>query len=223
MTNTNEIKTLSPTDLFNKYSLKVSESDLNRLYSMNSALNGSKDEGHLQIQSVQELVKDSAIKMDILPANGKPSNAQALSFNDFQRKIDDKIVGFEAAAKRKASPEELRRILQEVEMDKVYRPRTFLSDKEVPTVSIGASDMADAYVMVGSEKVTVSKIPASQRALIYSALRPSVDQMISTFKTTQGRDPNASERKKIMDDVANRQPITEQKIAEYWVRGGRQR
>jgi uncharacterized protein with ACT and thioredoxin-like domain len=133
------------------------------------------------------------VKLDILPANGKPSTAQATSFNDFQRKIDDKIVGFEAAAKRKASPEELRRILQEVELDKVYRPRTFLSDKEVPTVSLGASDMADAYVTVGSERITISTIPAGQRSLIIPALRAA------------GR------------------PVTEQNIADFWVRGGKKR
>jgi len=195
MTNQDEIKTLSPTQLFNKYSLKVSESDLNRLYSMNAALNGSKDENHLQIQSVQELVKDSAVKLDILPATGKPSSSQENSFNDFQRRVDEKIVGFESTlqGKRKASPEELRRILQEVEMDKVYRPRTLLSDKEVPLVSLGASDMSDAYVLVGSEKITVSSIPASQRSLIIPALR------------------------------AAGKPVTEQNIADFWVRGGKKR
>lgn len=196
MTNTQELKSMTPTEIYNKYRLKLDDSHLDRLYAMNAALNGSKDEQHLSIMSTSEMVKNSAVKMGILPASGKPNDSQNKAFDDFQNQIDTRVAAYESTnlqGKRKASQEELKKILQDVEMDKVYQRRTLLPNKEVPLITVPPGDLGNAYVKVGEEEIQISSIPASQRALIIPALRRA------------GK------------------PVTEQNIADFWVRGGKKK
>lgn len=197
MTNQQDLKSMTPTEIYNKYSLKLDEPHLEKLYAINAALNGSKDEQHLSIYSTSEMVKDSAVRMAILPATGKPSDTQSKDFNQFQMALDAKIAAFEQGdlgGKRKASQQELKKILQEVEMDKVYKSRTAWVDKaDVPMITMKPEDYAKAYVKVGDEEISIATIPPTQRALIIPALRRAG------------------------------QPITEQNIANYWVRGGKKK
>lgn len=197
MTNQQDLKALTPTEIYNRYSMKLDESHLEKLYAVNAALNGSKDEQHLSILSTSEMVKDSATRMGILPTTGKPSESQATNFNQFQFQLDAKIAAFEAndlGGKRKASQQELKKILQDVEMDKVYRARSGWWDKtDVPLVTMKPEDMGKAYVKVGEEEIYLATIPPTQRAQIIPALRKA------------GK------------------PITEQNIADYWVRGGKKK
>lgn len=196
MTNQQELKAMTPTEIYNRYRLKLDDSHLDRLYAMNAALNGSKDEQHLSIMSTSEMVKNSAVKMNILPGSGKPSDSQNKAFDEFQNQIDARVATFEATnlqGKRKANQEELKKILQDVEMDKVYQRRTLLPNKEVPLISVPANEMGNAYVKVGEEEIQISSIPAAQRALIIPALRRA------------GK------------------PATEQNIADFWVRGGKKK
>lgn len=196
LTNQQELKAMTPTEIYNRYRLKLDDSHLDRLYAMNAALNGSKDEQHLSIMSNTEMVKNSAVKMNILPASGKPSDSQSRAFDDFQSQIDARVASYESTnlqGKRKANQEELKKILQEVEMDKVYQRRTLFPNKEVPLISVPASEMSSAYVKIGEEEIPIASIPASQRALIIPALR------------------------------AAGKPATEQNIADFWVRGGKRK
>lgn len=196
MSNPQELKSMTPTDIYNKYRLRLDDSHLDRLYAMNAALNGSKDEQHLSILSTSDMVKNSAVRMNLLPASGKASESQAKAFDDFQNQIDGRVATYEATVlqgKRKANQEELKKILQEVEMDKVYQRRTLLPNKEVPLISVPASEMGSVYVNIGNEEIPVASIPAAQRALIIPALRRA------------GK------------------PATEQNIADFWVRGGKKK
>lgn len=197
MTNQSELKTMTPTEIFNKYSMKLDEPHLEKLYAINAALNGSKDEQHLSIFSTAEMVKDSATRMGILPATGKPNDSQVNSFNQFQLQLDARIAAYEAnelGGKRKASQQELKKILQEVEIDKVYRSRSMWPDKsDVPLITVKPNEMDQTYVIVNGEEIYSSTIPASQRSQIIPALKKA------------GR------------------PVTEQNIADYWVRGGKKK
>lgn len=197
MTNQQELKHMTPTEIYNKYSLKLDDSHLEKLYAIHSALNGSKDEQHLSIFSTAEMVKDSAVRMNILPASGKASDDQAKNFNEFQLRLDARIAAYEAnelGGKRKASQQELKKILQEVEMDKVYRSRTMWPDKsDVPMITVKPEEMDKTYVTINGEDIYSSSIPPTQRAQIIPALRKA------------GK------------------PITEANIADYWVRGGKKK
>lgn len=197
MTNQHDLKSMTPTEIYNKFSLKLDEPHLEKLYGINAALNGSKDEQHLSIYSTAEMVKDSAVRMGILPASGKASDSEATNFNQFQLALDAKIAAFEASdlgGKRKASQQELKKILQEVEMDKVYRSRTAWPDKSnVPMITVKPEEMEKTYVTINGEDIYSATIPTSQRAQIIPALRKA------------GK------------------PITESNIADYWVRGGKKK
>lgn len=197
MTNMQDLKAMTPTDIYNRYRLKLDDQHLDKLYSINAALNGSKDEQHLSIMTNAEMVNDSAVRMAILPATGKPSESQKKSFNDFQSQIDARVSTFEATnlqGKRKANQEELKKILQQVEMDKVYMSRSAWWDKsDVPMMTVKPEEMKKAYVMVNNEEIYLTSIPAGQRALIIPALRSAG------------------------------LPVTEKNIASYWVRNGKKK
>lgn len=196
MTNQQNLKAMTPTEIYNKYSLKLDESHLEKLYAIHSALNGSKDEQHLQIMGTTELVKDSATRMGILPASGKPSDKQASDFNDFQTKLDARIAMYEQneLKGKKANNQDLKKILQELEMDRVYRSRSMWPDKsDVPMITVKPDEMDKTYVTINGEDIYSATIPPSQRAQIIPALRKA------------GK------------------PITESNIADYWVRGGKKK
>jgi hypothetical protein len=197
LTNQQELKGMTPNEIFSKYRLSLDDQHLEKAYAINAALNGSKDEQHMSIYSNAEMVKDSAVRLGVLPASGKANDTQAKGFNEYQMAIDAKIAAYESGelgGKRKASQQELKKILQEVEMDKVYKSRSGWFDKsDVPMATLKRDDMDKAYVSVGNEEIYVATIPPAQRALIIPALR------------------------------AAGQPITEQNIATYWVRGGKKK
>ena len=196
MTNQQALKTMTPTEIYNKYSLKLDEPHLEKLYAINAALNGSKDEQHLQIIGTTEMVKDSATRLGILPASGKPSDKQATEFNEFQAKLDARVALYEQneLKGKKASNQDLKKILQELEMDKVYKSRSAWFDKsDVPMITVKPNELDQTYVIINGEEIYSHTIPATQRAQIIPALKKA------------GK------------------PVTESNIADYWVRGGKKK
>lgn len=191
-----ELKAMTPTEFFNRFRTKLDDHHLEQGYAMINALNGSKEDQHLQIFNANEMVKSSAVQLGIMPATGKPSESQAKDFDTFQAKVDDRVRVYEATVlqgKRKATTEDLKKILDEVAIDKVYERRTFMPNKEVPLVTMKPDDMTNAYVKIGGEEIPVASIPMTQRSLIIPALK------------------------------AAGKPVTEQNIADYWVRGGKKK
>lgn len=203
MTNMDALKTMTPTQIYNKFSMKLDESHLEKLYAINAAQNGSKDEQHLSIFSNQEMVKNSAISLGILPTKGDGDETQKANFWKFQSAVDAKISAFEATdlgGKRKASQQELKKILQEVEMDKVYKPE-WGRDPQKSVMAMKPDDLKDAYVVVTdinkqtrrSEQIEVPivAVPPDVRSAIVSKLQK------------------------------RKMPVTEQSIVQLWVSGGR--
>lgn len=148
------------------------------------------------IMSNDDAIKGSAVRLGILPATGKPNDDQALGFINYQSVIAERVRAFETTelqGRRDATPEEVRKIVQQVEIDRVYKPRTLLPDKQVPLVNVKPEDLKDIYVKVDNEEIHIASIPMEQRVLIIQALR------------------------------AANLPINEQSIATYWVRGGKKK
>lgn len=203
MTNMQDLKHMTPTEIYNKYSLKLDESHLEKLYSIHSALNGSKDEQHLSIMSNTEMVSNSAKTLGILPQTGKPSDKQDAQFQQFQSAVDARVAAYEATelkGQRKASQNELKKILQEVEMDKVYKSE-WGRDPQKPVMSMKPEDMKDAYVVVTDINKQTRK--AEQIEVPVVAVPPDV-------------------RAAIVGKLHKRKmPVTEQSIVQLWVSGGR--
>lgn len=203
MTNMQDLKAMTPTEIYNKYSLKLDEAHLEKLYGINSALNGSKDEQHLSIMSNTEMVSNSAKTLGILPQTGKPSDKQDAQFQQFQSAVDARVAAYEAGelgGKRKASQSELKKILQEVEMDKVYKSE-WGRDPQKSVVSMKPEDMKDAYVVVN--EVNAQTRRAQQIEVPVAAVPPDV-------------------RAAIIGKLHKRKmPVSEQAIVQLWVSGGR--
>lgn len=150
------------------------------------------------IIGTEDLIKGSATKLGILPATGKPNSNQALGFINYQRAVADKVNTFEATelqGRRKASPEEVRRIVQQMELDQVYVDQIG-PDKKKSTYSLTPQEMINAYVGVMENgkpvDVAISMVPPGQRKAIMDALK-----------------------------VAG-EAVNEQNIVQWWVDHGRQ-
>ena len=152
----------------------------------------------MQFFTENEVVQKAAVEFGIIPNDGKkPVGDNAVKLTNFEREVQRQVRAFEATTlqgKRAASIDELQVIVDRIGKDKVYVDVVGF-DPQIPSIAVNQKDLGKTYVTVGSkkEKVYLNSIPPGQRAEIGAALR------------RQGV------------------PITQQAIADLWVRGGRKR
>lgn len=188
------IAKMTPTEFYARYRNVLDDAHLEKGYALIAEANNAASDKHLEILSTDNRMKQAAIQAGILPADGKADEDQAKQFAQFQQSIDTRVRQFERSdlqGKRKANSEELQRIIDSTLMDKAFVPRMLWSDSTRPVALMSTEDQARAYVTVDGEDITLSSIPVSQRALITSKLQ------------------------------ARGLPITEQAIADLWVRAGK--
>lgn len=95
---------------------------------------------------------------------------------------------------RPITQDQRRALLREILDNRVRTSVNWWPDGDaVPVSMLDQNELESAYVQVGTEQIFLVDIPAGQRELIISSLR------------------------------SNGQPVSEQRIAELWVQGGRQR
>lgn len=141
----------------------------------------------------EDMIKGSAKKLGIIPATGKPNDSQSLAYIDYERAVAQKVKAFETTelqGRRQATPDERLKIVQQMELDKVYT-NNFGPDKQKSTFTLTPQEMVNAYVKVGDEEIQLSQIPATQRALIIQALRtagrPVNEQNIADYWVRGGK------------------------------------
>lgn len=189
-----ELAKMSPSDFYARYRNVLDDAHLEKGYALLAEANNTANDKHLEILTTDNRMKQAAIQASILPAEGKPNEDQAKQFAQFQQTIDMRVRQFERndlQGKRKATSEELQRIIDATLLDKAFTPRMLWTDSAKPVALMTPEDQARAYVTVEGEDVALSSIPVTQRALITSKLQ------------------------------ARGLPITEQSIAELWVRAGK--
>jgi hypothetical protein len=185
--------------LWTKIGINNTNSLLQKWDSLQNKVEGS------NIIGTEDLIKGSAIKLGILPATGKPNNDQALAFINYQRAVAEKVNSFEATellGRKQASPDQVRRIVQQMEIDKVY-VEGFFSNKQKSTFTITPQEMPKAYVNVleggKSVEVPVSLVPPGQRKAIMDALKvagePVNEQTIVQWWVDHGRKPDPTPKK----------------------------
>jgi soluble lytic murein transglycosylase len=187
---------MTPTDFYAKYRNVLDDAHLEKGYALLAEANNTATDKHLEILTVDNRMKQAAIGAGILPADGKPDEEQSLQFAQFQQTIDMKVRQFEQTdlqGKRKANSQELQNIVDTTLMDKAFVAESFWPDNAKPLSLMTPQEQAVSYVNVGDEEIAVTSIPVSQRALIVSKLQ------------------------------ARGLPVTEQAIAELWVRAGKQK
>lgn len=188
---------MSPIEFYEQFRPYLDDAHLEKGYALLATAQGEPTDKHLEIISTATRVKHGAMEAGIIPANGSPSKSQEKEFAEYQRVVDEKVRQFERMdlqGKRRANSEELQRIIDEVNMDTVKLPRWYWSDRDGQLVSLlDEGDYESAYVEVDGEDITLSEIPAEQRARITQALK------------------------------SRGMPVTELAIAQLWVEAGKPR
>lgn len=197
-----EIYNMSPADLskmteaqfYTQYRGKLDNSDMSMGLARLAASKGSQDPKHLQVISTDDQLKQAAVNLKIYPATGKPSDKQATNFYNFRTDVNQRVIAFEQTqlgGKRKATNEELQKIVDTYALDNVSVPGIVYGTNVKHISELGPEEKNKARVTItdkyGIQKtVKLSDIPKADRA-----------QIIEAF-ITQGL------------------PVTEQKIAEVY-------
>ncbi len=141
--------------------------------------------------TVNETIKTAAISAGIIPPAGKINEDEAVAYNQFELEIDRRVRDFE----RNQLDGKRKANRDEIEqvIDGVLKDKVFVDewgrDPQKPVATLTASQLRDAYVNVYGEEIRLASIPARERTQIIEALR------------------------------LTGQPVTEQAIAELYVRG----
>lgn len=190
-----EIAKMTPTSFYAQYRNQLDDAHLEKGYALIAEANNVASDKHLEILTIDNRMKQAAMDAGILPTDGKPDEEQAKNFAVFQTMIDQKVRQFEQSdlqGKRKANSQELQTIVDTTLMDKAFvKGSGWFSNSEKPLSLMTTKELPLSYIKVGDEEVMTTSIPTSQRALIASKLQ------------------------------ARGLPITEQAIAELWVRAGK--
>lgn len=127
------------------------------------------------------------------PFDPKKSEAERSSLGELKQRVETMIDQRQTDAKRPMTREEKRALMQQELDNHVLVHRTILSDEPRAAITLAPDEVGRAYVNVGEQKVYLKDIPAEDRAAIIAA------------------------RQK------NGLPVSEQVIAEYYLRGQQQR
>ena len=191
-----ELAQMTPSEFYRSFRPFLDDAHLEKGYALLKDAQGDvgSDAKHLEIISVANRVKQAAVEMGVIPATGKAKEKELKAFAEFQQMVDNRIRQFEAVdlgGKRKANSGELQQIIDNVTLDQVKVPRTFWFDFEKPAALLSDDEISRAYVEVGGEEIVLASIPQAQRSAIVGKLR------------------------------ARGLPVTEQAVAELWVRAGK--
>lgn len=191
-----ELAQMTPSEFYRSFRPVLDDAHLEKGYALLKDARGGAggDASHLEIITIADRVKRGAIKAGIIPKDGKLDEDSLPAFAQYAQEVDERLRQFEQIdlqGQRKANSGELQKIIDLVDMDRAFMPRTFWFPKSVPVALIPAEVQARAYVKVGGEEIVLASIPQNQRALIVSKLQ------------------------------ARGLPVTEQAVAELWVRAGK--
>lgn len=191
-----ELAKMSPADFYRQFRPVLDDAHLEKGYALLNDARGEvgSDAKHLEIITTANRVKQGAIRAGIIPADGKLDENEIKAFAEYAQLVDERVRQFEQLdleGKRKANSAELQQIIDQIDLDRVMVPRTFWFDRERPVALLDPEDQARAYVRVDGEEIVLASIPQAQRALIVSKLQ------------------------------ARGLPVTEQAVAELWVRAGK--
>ena len=185
------IKNMTPTSFNSQYRTQLDGDHLEKgMAIINAQQDKNPEQAHLEVFSTTERIKRAAQAATILPNTGeKPDSAQAERFAKFETSIDQQVRDFESRTpgNRKASSEELQKIIDTTLLNTALVPHWFTSDTNKATLAMSDSERSDAYVMVNDNKIKLSSIPDTQRTLITNELQ------------------------------SRNLPVTEQAIAQLWV------
>ena len=171
-----ELAQMSPAQFYQQFRPYLDDSHLEKGYALieKAQKKMSEDPARTYLTSQAEMLKNTAMSAGIIPWDGKPNKSQIKDYAAFLQEGERRIQEFERVdleGKRKATREELTKIIDTMVIDKVYSPNPIWWDSEVPLWNLDDESQEGAYVKVGKEEITLSRIPDEQRTLIITELR----------------------------------------------------
>lgn len=188
-----ELAKMTPAQFYEKFRPVLDDTHLEKGYALLADSQGSATDKHLEIITTSNRMKQAAVGAGLLPATGKANERQEKDFAQFTGIVDQRVRQFERTdlGGKRKANSEE---LQRV-IDGVMMDKAFVSewgsDPKRPVSMLTPEQQASAYVRVNGQDVAISSVPQTQRATILSKLQ------------------------------ARGLPVTEQAIAELWVRAGR--
>lgn len=187
-----ELRAVSPKELEKTYRGSLDDSDMKMLRAMQARAVGAAKSDQIQLLTVQDRVREAAAEVLGIPRRGELSEDEAARFYRFRTDVQDRIEVDQKQGKR-VDGAALQKILDEAKLNVVSVNVDYWSDLRSSVFGLTKDQQGNAYVMVGSDQVYLSAIPAAER-----------EQIIKDLLATPGA------------------KVTEQRIAELWVLGGRQ-
>jgi soluble lytic murein transglycosylase len=189
---------MAPIEFFRQFRPVLDDAHLEKGYALLKEAQGTAGANELQIITTDQRIKSAAITAGIIKSASElgKNKDQLEAFTRFQQEVERRVRQVEQVdlqGKRKANGQELQQVIDSVLLDKAWAVDAGWAffDAEQPVALMDDDTRAKAYVRVGGEEIRLGSIPDSQRASIVSSLE------------------------------SDGQPVTEQRIAELWVKAGR--
>ncbi|MDD4913286.1 MAG: hypothetical protein PHP57_13415 [Sideroxydans sp.] len=158
-----ELAAYNPTSFYTEFRGKLDDAHMDKALAMIAVAQGGGSANHLEITTVSDRVKSAARSVGILPYKGTPNENEARQFSTFETAVDQRVQAFEQSqlgGKRKASPDELQKIIDGVLLDKVNVHSSMWFDKTNKlTPLLTEEEQGKAYVNVGGQQIYLSSIP----------------------------------------------------------------
>jgi len=187
------LRGMPPAELYVRYRGRLSDQDLGTLQAMHARANQAEKPQHTEILSAEERIAERAAQRGIIKRTGGKSEGQAEAFYRYRQDIQTRLRAFELTTlggKRKASPEEVDKVIDQVDLD-IAAVEVFGGDPRMPVGVMSPAQLTTAYVMVGAEQVLLGAIPTAQRAAIVERLQrrglPASEQTIAELWVAAGK------------------------------------
>jgi len=130
------------------------------------------------------------------PYQSKKSEKENGELGRLKYAVEQRIDIEQRDKKRKLSPAEKEKIMQEVIDNKVFVERSFRSDPQVPIALVETDKLGDTYVVVNGQEVKLNTIPATSREKIVRQLRaaklPVTEKAIAEVYILSKSQPSAA-------------------------------
>jgi len=186
---TPELAKITPQEYFTKYHDKLSSTDyksgLTSVKAARAALTNDKSSIHRVTLSFDAAFKNVAAQNGFINAKGTKSFSKD-KFAQWARIKDaatSQISEFESRTGKKATSEDMKKIIQQLFNDEVFlNPGSFSFNKELPLAATSVDDRGKLFVKVGDREVKLDSVPMQDRA-----------QIVDAYTRKLGREPTQQE------------------------------
>lgn len=206
---------MAPREFVVKMRRELAPRDFERAMTLYAQANKAPDFTPTSILTTDELIKESARRLDILSRGGKGADdkLQSERFFNYQEDVQTRVTTFELRAGRNATRDELKKLVAEAEQDLVWVDRSFIQgDVQMPIGAVLRENRDAAYVSAGQMSDAYDKFDSAD---------PAPATIVDGEPVFSAQIKDSVETRLIQELRIEGVPITEAAIAMMWVLAGR--